>query len=80
MPILSNAFNTDVSVQSSIGILLISISLALIIVGIIIFKFRILDTERLSASRITGVVMVLCGIILLAVSILGLIHVNFFML
>lgn len=79
MPILASSFDSDLSAQSAIGILLISVALALIIVGVIIFKFRILDTKRFGGSRPVGMVMIFFGAIVLAVSILGLVHVNFFM-
>lgn len=79
MTVLSTTFNNDVSIQTAIGLLLISLSLALVVVGIIIIKLRFLDTERFAASNITGVIMIAGGTILLFVSILGILHVNFVM-
>lgn len=79
MLFLASSFDTDVSIQSSIGILLLSLSLALIIVGVIILKLRILDAHFRNASRIVGSVMIAAGALLLLASIFGLIHVNFFM-
>lgn len=77
--VLTGTFENDVSIQTAIGLLLISLSLALVVVGIIIVKFHFLDTARFAASNIVGVMMISGGIILLMVSILGIIHVNFVM-
>lgn len=79
MIVLSDTFDTDVSIQTAIGLLLISLSIALIIIGILIIKFKILDTGRLFPSNIIGAIMVVGGIALLLASILGIIHVNYFM-
>lgn len=76
---LANAFETDINVQTAIGLLLISLALALVVAGLLIIKFRFLDSERYAASNIVGVIMIAGGIILLLVSILGVIHVNFVM-
>jgi len=76
---LASAFDSDASIQTAIGLFFVSLSLALGGVGILMIKFRFLDSEKYAPSRILGVIMALSGIILFIVSILGLLHVNVFM-
>lgn len=69
-------FETDASVQTAIGLLFVSFSIALIVVGLLILKFKFLNTSRISASGYVGVALVAIGVLLLLVSIIGLIYVS----
>jgi len=69
------SFETDASVQTAIGLLFVAFGLAMIVVGLLIYKFKFLDTPRFSASRVIGTALMAVGGLLLLVSAIGLIYV-----
>jgi len=69
------SFASDASIQTAIGLLFISFSLAMILIGFLIIKFKFLDTSRFSASGYVGVALMAMGGLLFLISIIGLIYV-----